>query len=532
MTIKVHYSKTVESALAQFLPQLIEDKVASRIFQKDSSLWGEAAQPEASIRLGWVDAAKKSLALLDELSQLKAELKSKGLDLVVLCGMGGSSLAPEVITKTAGVELVVLDSTEPSQVLDAVSRDLQRTIAVVSSKSGSTVETDSQKRTLEQAFDDAGVNKAERIFIVTDPDSPMHKAALADGYRVFLADPSVGGRYSALTAFGVVPSFLAGVDMKPILDSAINAEAVLSIDSPSNPGLQLATALARTGSKDGYKDKIGFVPGSSPIKDFGDWLEQLIAESTGKEGKGVLPVVIGPKSPEVELGLADLLLVDLSADAFHSTLDVAVSGELGEQLLLWEFATAAASRLLGVNPFDQPDVESAKTAARALLDSPITNSSSQFGDQGIGWSVAGYETNTNNLPLALKELISKLSHDGYLSIHCYLNRFSSAKAQDLRDLFARVSGRPTTFGWGPRFLHSTGQYHKGGPAQGVFLQILSNNEFDVEIPGRPFGYKQLITAQANGDANVLADKGLPVLTVTLDDVDSGVDSLIGIVKAL
>jgi glucose-6-phosphate isomerase len=522
MTIKVFCSGSAATAASQYLPSLVEDKVASLLFAEDKTLWGQDAEAEASIRLGWVHAASETLKLIPELLELRAELVEKGLSRVVLCGMGGSSLAPEVLAKTFGKELVVLDSTDPSQIKHALSGNLDKTVVVVSSKSGSTVETDSQKRSFEQAFTDAGIEKTDRIFIVTDPQSPMHNQAVKDGYRVFLADPMVGGRYSALTAFGAVPSVLAGVDMKQVLEDAVTATASLSEDSASNPGLVLGAAIAKSVSGTGFKDKIGLVPNGTQIIGFGDWAEQLIAESTGKAGKGILPVVLQPDSAEVRNCPDDLLLIDLSGDASSSTYELAVSGSLGEQLLLWEVATVVASRLIGVNPFDQPDVESAKTAARALLDAPAKNSVFELDDQTVQLAAKGYSQQSKNLKDALSELFALAESYSYISIHCYLNREGLSSAENLRELIATKTGRPTTFGWGPRFLHSTGQYHKGGPKQGIFLQIVSGSGDDEGIPGRQFGYRQLIDSQANGDAEVLAKGGSPVLILRLTDPGSGI----------
>ena len=519
MTMEIQHSGATSRAIAQFVPVLVADKVASRIFAKDHTLWGKEAESESAIRLGWVNAATESLNLIDEVEDLATTLSSMGLTRVVLCGMGGSSLAPEVITKTAGKHLVVLDSTEPSQVTEAISGDLEKTVVVVSSKSGSTVETDSQKRSFEKAFSDRGINPTERIFIVTDPDSPMHKAAVVDGYRVFLANPNVGGRYSALTAFGLVPSVLAGVQMRPILESAKAAAEKLSLDQPDNPGLQLGAAMARTASSTGYKDKLGLVPGMTSLVGFGDWAEQLIAESTGKLGKGVLPVVLVASSPETSANIDDLLLIEFADQSGESKFDLSVSGELGEQILLWEVATAVASRLLAVNPFDQPDVESAKVAARALLDSPGVSADFAFVDEGISVAAKGFELVSDNLESALAELLAKADQNSYFSIHAYLNRESATGAFKLRDVISQAIKRPTTFGWGPRFLHSTGQYHKGGPKQGVFLVLINGSAFDLEIPGRPFGYRSLISSQAIGDSNVLGSHGLPVLILSLTDLD-------------
>lgn len=525
MTLKVSHKGKVTDAVNQFVPELVKDQVASRLFAKDHTLWGKDAEAESSIRLGWVDAAQKSLALIPEVTALSAELKKKGVNRVVLCGMGGSSLAPEVITNTVGVELLVLDSTDPSQIRQALDGDLTTTVVVVSSKSGSTVETDSQKRSFEAAFDSAGIDKTERILIVTDPNSPMHVQAMKDGYRIFLADPTVGGRYSALTAFGVVPTAICGVDVKALLNSAISASKVLSEDLDSNPGLILGAALARTEGGTNFKDKLGFVPDGTDIVGFGDWVEQLIAESTGKLGRGVLPIVLESDSFEVSSKAEDTLLIGLSADAPKSDFDLAISGELGELLLLWEVATVVASRLLGVNPFDQTDVESAKIAARAVLDSPAEGFDFEVSDDGVEMAALGYELSSKKLSECLSQLVDSADSDSYMSIHCYLNREKFESASSFRELVAQISNRPTTFGWGPRFLHSTGQYHKGGPKQGVFIQIVSGEGDDQEIPGRQFGYRKLIDSQASGDAKVLASGGSKVLVLRLLDVEAGLQAL-------
>jgi glucose-6-phosphate isomerase len=507
------------------VPSLVKDKVASRLFAKDHTLWGQDAEPEAAIRLGWVDAAQKSLPSLAELETLSSELRAQGINRVVLCGMGGSSLAPEVITRTANVQLIVLDSTDPSQVRDALAGDLSRTVVVVSSKSGSTVETDSNKRSFEKAFETAGFDKTDRIFIVTDPNTPMHTQAINDGYRVFLADPMVGGRYSALTVFGVVPCVLAGVDVRAILKCAISSSEILSRDDESNPGLVLGAAIARTSGSRGIKDKLGFVPNGARSIGFGDWVEQLIAESTGKLGRGILPVVLEASSHEVSSQSEDMLLIGLSDDAYSSSFELAVSGDLGELLLLWEMATVVASRLLGVNPFDQPDVESAKLVAREILNSPADAHKYDFSDAGMDVLALGFKTSARSLSGSLEDLFAFAGPDSYVSIHCYLNRERHANCSGLREIVAASSNRPTTFGWGPRFLHSTGQYHKGGPKHGVFLQIVSGDGDDLPIPGREFGYRQLIDSQSIGDAKVLASGGAKVLVLRLENVDSGIRSL-------
>lgn len=520
MSIRISVSGATARAVERTMPALLADLVASRITSQDNTLWGPDAEAESAIRLGWTEAVAVSRPLLPEIAALRDEFAAAGLDRVVLCGMGGSSLAPEVITRTARVDLVVLDSTDPGQVR-ATLTDLDRTVVVVSSKSGSTVETDSQKRVFEAAFRDAGINPVDRIVIVTDPGSPFDVSARADGYRVFNADPNVGGRYSALTAFGLVPSGLAGVDLDELLIEAETLELQLAIDRADNPGLILGAAIAGT---EPLRDKLAIVADGTHIVGFADWAEQLIAESTGKLGRGVLPVVLSPEAPELSARPSDLTVARLVHDAGShldrndGTDEIHVSGTLGAQLLLWEYATAVAGRLLGINPFDQPDVESAKVAARGLLDTPPSPSPAAFVSDGIEVrgtpSVIGA---ASDLDSAIEVLLEELGPDGYVSIHAYVDRGRFGALEQLRDLLAARSGRPVTFGWGPRFLHSTGQYHKGGPAQGVFLQVTESYREDLAIPDRPFSFGQLIGAQATGDASVLAAHSRPVLTLTLTD---------------
>ena len=518
MPISVRAFGSAAKAVDASVQALVADKVASRITAKDFTLWGKEAESESSIRLGWVSSATDSQALVSEITALRDSFIAKGINRFVLCGMGGSSLAPEVITNKYGVELVVLDSTAPDQIRSIVSVDIDRTAIVVSSKSGSTVETDSQKRIFEQAFTAAGIEKTERIIIVTDPGSPMEAAAKTDGYQVFNADATVGGRYSALTAFGLVPSGLAGVDIQEILNQANDAAKALSSDDSSNPGLVLGAALARSSNGVELKDKIGLLADAS-LPGFGDWIEQLVAESTGKNSKGVLPVVLQSSSYETFAELNDMLLVKISSKD-HAVLDdgVSVVAPLGAQFLLWEYATAVASRLIGINPFDQPDVESAKIAARGMLEQRSAATASEFTFDSIEVSSQALNLEgITGIPTALVKLLAELASDGYISVHAYMDRTAPVNAEELRDALSSVADRPTTFGWAPRFLHSTGQYHKGGPRQGVFLQLVAKTNEDVQVPGREFTFGELIASQAAGDAKVLAELGRPVLTLTLNN---------------
>lgn len=521
MTVSVRVSHPVTTEVDEIISRLVTDLVASRITAGDPTLWGTDAEADAAERLGWVQAVSTSRPVVSEVITLRNELTSRGIDRVVLSGMGGSSLAPEVIANTAGVALTVLDSTAPAQVLAALDGDLARTVLVVSSKSGTTIETDSHRRAFETAFADLGIDPREHIIVVTDPGSDLDAAAAAAGYRIFHADPTVGGRYSALTAFGLVPTGLAGVDITEVLDEAEASLLEFAIDSSDNPALRLAAAIAGSSP---LRNKLGLVPDGTHIDGLPDWIEQLIAESTGKKGTGILPVVLLPVSPELENRPHDMQIVRLVDDAeeFHMRErhpgEVLVSGSLGAMFLLWEYATAIVGHLLEINPFDQPDVESAKLAARRLLDERPPESDPEFVQDGVEVRVSDRAlAASGTIEGVLDALWMSLPTDGYVSIQAYVNRLDLGQLKGLRELAAADSGRPTTFGWGPRFLHSTGQYHKGGPAQGVFLQILERTEVDLEIPGRPFTFGRLIQAQASGDAAVLASHGRPVVSLTVTD---------------
>ncbi|MEV8041287.1 glucose-6-phosphate isomerase [Arthrobacter sp. NPDC080082] len=532
-TLSYDAAGAARSAHEQHLPALLEDRVATRIFAKDPTLWGADAESEASVRLGWVEAATVSQPLVQDILALRDELHAEGVTRIVLCGMGGSSLAPEVIAGTAGVELTVLDSTDPEQVSAALADRLAETAIVVSSKSGSTLETDSQRRVFEHAFTEAGLDAKSRIIIVTDPGSPLDTSAREAGYRaVFNADPNVGGRYSALTAFGLVPSGLAGVDIQAFLDEAEETAEILNEDSEDNIGLALGAALGGTSP---LRNKIVIAEDGSGIKGFADWAEQLIAESTGKLGTGVLPVVAGPHAPEVTSGAADVLVVRLvaaDADVELSGDQAAIAGGLAAQMMTWEFATAVAGRLLGINPFDQPDVEAAKVAARGLLDAQPEPTPANFTDGAIEVRGGDWLGGAGTAAEAVTALLGQLGSDGYLSVQAYFDRLSYAPLEGVRDELAAATGRPVTFGWGPRFLHSTGQFHKGGPAIGVFLQVTAASATDLAIPDRPFSFGELISAQAAGDAQVLSEHGRPVLRLHLTDRAAGVAQLQQLVRSL
>ncbi len=531
MSFRIRVSGAVKESVDAGVPRLVETLVASGITDLNPTLWGSAAEAEASIRLGWVQSVTSSRAILSDIGALREKLLAHGVSRFVLAGMGGSSLAPEVITQTFNADLTILDSTEPGQVHAALQAGVSDVALIVSSKSGSTVETDSQLRTFRAAFDSAGIDPTERIVVVTDPGSPLDTASRKAGYATFNADPNVGGRFSALTAFGLVPSGLAGVNVSELLDEAEAVLLDLAVDHEDNPGLILGVAMA---ARVPMVDKLGLVSDGTHIVGLPNWIEQLVAESTGKQGTGILPVVLDVVSTEVTNPPADLVLCRILDDAHEQHLlghdrhdgEILVSGTLGAQFMVWEYATAVAGVLLQINPFDQPDVESAKIAARALLDHRPEQTAPLFVDNGIEVRAHGdFLGSAKTVREAISATLACITAHGYLSVQAYVDRATYPQLDGVRELVAARAGRPVTFGWGPRFLHSTGQFHKGGPAVGVFIQVLQTPTTDLEIPERPFTFGQLIEAQAAGDANVLAQLGRPVLTLTLTRPDAQLVSL-------
>lgn len=523
-----------KAAPASTRDALVGSDVPARLAAKDPTIWGPDAEQEAKIRLGWVDTHRRSRELLPQLAELKAELGD--LDHVVLAGMGGSSLAPEVIARTLGRPLTVLDTTDPGQVRAALADRLERTVVVVASKSGSTVETDSHRRAYWQAFLDAGMTEAEagrHFVIVTDPGSPLEATAAEMGAFVVLADPEVGGRFSALTAFGLVPSALAGVEVADLIDQA-DALAESFARDRDNPALALGAALGAAAT--GGRDKVALVSDGTGIEGLGDWAEQLIAESTGKAGVGILPVVVeSPQAPGATG--ADVLTVtyggSLPAGAVPgggADADVAVNGPLGAHFLTWEYATAVAGAVLGIDPFNQPNVtESKENTNRILATGPVAETPSFTSGAIEVYAPAGAP---GDLVGVLRWLLDGLGDDGYLAVMAYLDRFADADAAGLRALLAEAGGRPVTFGWGPRFLHSTGQYHKGGPQVGSFLQLTGAVAEDLPVPGKPYSFAELQAAQAAGDREALAGRERPLLRLHLTDRSAGVAELLDAARRL
>ena len=521
-------SRPVAAALRELAERAAAEDVAARLAAKDATLWGPEAEPEASIRLGWLDLPETSRELLPRLRELRKELLAERLDHIVLAGMGGSSLAPEVIARTAGVELTILDTTDPQQVSAAMADRLERTVLVVSSKSGGTVETDSHRRAYWAAFRAAGLDDVQtgRHFVaVTDPGSPLEASAREAGFReVVLADPNVGGRYSALSAFGLVPTALAGIDPEPLLDDAEALRKVIG-SADHNPALDLGLALGaawRAG-----RDKVVIADTGSGIVGFGDWAEQLIAESSGKQGKGLLPVVV--ESPTAPGTSGDDVALVLVGEPDHRAPEplATVSGPLGAQFLAWEYATAVAGWVLGINPFDQPNVQESKDNTGRILESGLSDEQPAFVEGAVEvYAADELLRGAGTLADALQALLAAVPDRGYLAAMAYLDRDRDKSASDLRAELAGLLGKAVTFGWAPRFLHSTGQYHKGGPQVGAFLQVTGQPSTDLDVPGRPYTFARLEAAQAAGDRQALASRNRPQLHLHLTDRPAGLGQLL------
>src|SRR3954451_1951553 len=521
-TVQAHVPSEVEGALAQRVKAAVAEGVAQRVWRKDARLWGGPDKPEIENRLGWLTISEPMLEHLDELLGFVEEVKADGYTDAVLLGMGGSSLGPEVLRRSFGeiegaLRLQVLDSTDPAEVL-AVERsvDLDRTLFVVSSKSGSTVETLSHYRYFRSKLDDGA-----HFVAITDPGSPLADLGREHGFRrVFENDPDIGGRYSVLSYFGLVPAALMGIAVDALLHRAQVAEAnCTSYDSTaSNSGLWLGLAigeLARQG-----RDKATFVVGP-PIDSWGLWVEQLIAESTGKEGRGVLPVAGEPlgapdvygddrvftylRVPEHADDALDAKVKALG-DAGHPTFTVAVHGpiDLGRVFFFAEFAIAVAGWVLDINPFDQPNVQEAKNNTNGVLEA--------YARDGKLPDVADADDD------ALRGLLSDKAPPHYVAVLGYVPESPEfgAAVTALRELLWAETGCARTFGYGPRFQRSTGQYHKGGPKPCVFLQLVEADAEDVEIPELGYTFGTLKNAAATGDLQTLRDHGLPAERVRLE----------------
>ena len=469
----------------------------ARLAEKDATLWGSAAQAEAAIRLNWVDLPSTSRELLPALDALAAKFRGKD---VVLCGMGGSSLAPEVIAGTYKKSAFIFDLTDPNYAAHVLKRDLSNSVVVVSSKSGSTIETASQRAAMEAALTSQGLDPKAHLVFVTDPGSPLDTEVRAGGYTVINADPNVGGRFSALSAFGLVPSALIGVDPSVLLDSASAQHEELL--KGENVAIDLAYLMAT------QSDQFVAFADSPAIPGLSDWIEQLVAESTGKDQKGRVPVVIGNTKEAIA---SKQMLV-----TFEDGGDLVVSGDLGEHFITWEWATALLGVALEVDPFNQPNVTEAKNATSELLAEwnnklPVLPA-------------------TESADVVLKDLLSKT--DGYIAILAYLDRKADVALLELRKILAEKSGKPVTFGWGPRFQHSTGQFHKAGQPNGSFLIITADSNEDFAIAGKEFTFQTLVMAQALGEFRALGARKYPVARVHLTDRASGISEILAAAKKL
>jgi len=516
-TIKSSIPDDLEPPLIDRVKQAQAEGVAKRVWQKDESLWGGPGVPEIGNRLGWLTISEKMLEHSEELKAFAADCRSSGLTDAVLLGMGGSSLGPEVIRQSYGqipdgMRLHVLDSTDPGAVLDVERAvDPETTLFIVSSKSGGTVETLSHMRYF---YERAG-RDGSRFVAVTDPGSPLVALAREKGFRhVFENDPEIGGRYSVLSYFGLVPAALAGVNIEAMLHRAQVAEQNCGPfeTGAGNSGLWLGLAMGQLALLG--RDKATFIV-SHPIESFGLWVEQLIAESTGKQRKGILPVAGEPLGEPDEYGDDRVFAylrnpdepdsdveaqVEALARAGHPTVTMAVHGaaDLGRIFFFAEFATAVAGWVLGINAFNQPNVQEAKDNTNKVLAMPQFPEVPETAD--------------------LEELLSQAKPPHYVAIMGYVtpsDEFGGA----IRELRTKIRARTkatTTFGYGPRFLHSTGQLHKGGPPTGLFLQLVHDGDEDVEIPEAGYSFGHLKNAQAIGDYQTLSDHGLPVWRVRLE----------------
>lgn len=480
--------------------------------------WGPQAAQEAAIRLNWVDLPSTSLSLKDEITELARKFSDKNH--VVLCGMGGSSLAPEVLAKTYQRPITIVDSTDPHYIAHALEGDLSKTVFVVSSKSGSTIETSSQRAFFEATIVEAGLKATEHIIFVTDPGSPLDIEVRSAGFSVINADPNVGGRFSALSAFGVVPAVLAGIDIWRVLDDAARAKA----DFLSDDGTIIDVAYLLSEVAGQY---LAFTDTGSNVPGLSDWIEQLIAESTGKDGKGRLPVV----TESVAAGEIGNPFTVAFADAGA---DLNVTAPLGAHFIFWEWVTAILGAALGIDPFNQPNVTEAKEQTLALLKEwqssgdvvqPTLTPTAEEGSVEIFGAGSSIST-------ALREIIAAVEDGGYIAIMAYLDRRDDVKLEELRALIASASGKPTTFGWGPRFMHSTGQFHKAGQPNGTFIQITGECEIDFAIPGRNFSFATLVAAQGLGDGRALAKRQYPLLRLHLKNRSAGIEEILNAARAL
>ena len=512
-----------------------ESKVPSRFWSCDPTLWPSAPAEEVPDRLGWLELPERMQGEERDIGEFSRSIQRDGFARVVLLGMGGSSLAPGVIQSVYGVgdgfpSLSVLDSTHPAAVQSLWgSVDSRRTLFLVSSKSGTTLEPLSLLRFFTESLQRAGVDPGTHMAAISDPGTPLSVSAKAAGFRrVFSALPTVGGRYSALTHFGLVPAALIGVDLKALLRSAGKMRDACTPGVPihENPGLFLGAVLGEAALSG--RDKLTLYA-SGRWHAFSAWLEQLVAESTGKHGRGIIPVSEEPLWP-VPFYSADRIFVgfedrdaadprlrshlDALAHAGHPVLRFSLGegSDLGAEFFRWEVAVAASGMILGIDPFDQPDVELAKELAREAMRSP----------KGCPLERPPGAIPVAD-PVALRRALlgwkGSAKVGDYVSIQAYLppSEVLDGEISALGRIVGEVLRLPVSWGYGPRFLHSTGQLHKGGPNSGLFLQIVDVPREIVPVPGEKYGFGDIIQAQSLGDYQALRSRGRRVVRVVLGE---------------
>jgi transaldolase/glucose-6-phosphate isomerase len=507
--VKISFSKELDSeVVASEVVRWEADDLMVRLWNKDPTVWFDPPVVEIADRLGWLDLPMTAQRHLDDLDRLAESAISEGITHVVLCGMGGSSLAPEVyshsLSQALGYpDLIVLDSTHPDAVLAVDERiNLATTWFIISSKSGGTLETLSFFRYFWNRVEAVSESSGTHFIAVTDPGSSLESLAIDRGFRaVFLADPTVGGRYSALTAFGLVPAALIGADVRELLHAGHAASALCSPETPigANPAFVIGASMAAA-ANDG-RTKTHFVGTGSGAR-FGVWVEQLIAESTGKDGQGIVPIDGGPDRPEAR----DELVIAVGDEPRDAPVEIEFGrpSDIAGAMFIMELATAIAGAILGIHPFNQPDVQRAKELARAAMagDLPATADPT---------SIRSPELSDEIDRLLASQPAS------YIAVQAYVAPSSAIDAQlaALRETLASAHGTATTAGYGPRFLHSTGQLHKGGPSGGLFIQLVDTPHEHLPVPGTDYSFNDLIAAQASGDRAALLGVGRDLVSIDL-----------------
>ena len=527
--------------------ELDEASITARLWKKDVTLWptdDPAAGDEIARRLGWLDLPETMAPQVPTLTSFADEVRAAGFTHAVLCGMGGSSLAPEVLRRSLGVrrgflDLAVLDSTDPAAVLAAAQRsDPARTLYLVSSKSGDTIEVQAMLAFFWDRLQHlVGSRAGAHMVAITDPGTRLEQLARERSFRrVFLNPPEVGGRYSALSLVGLVPAALMGHDLEKLLGRARRMRTACSaaVRAAKNPGVRLGAILA-AGARTG-RDKLTVVA-ADKIAGFADWVEQLLAESTGKQGLGIVPVVGEPLAPPAAYG-NDRLFVAMHVGsgsgrslaslvrARHPVVTLRLSDayDVAGEFVRWEIATAIAGHLLGVNPFDQPNVQEAKTQTARLLAEP--------GRRAAGLA-ATHAIDSPELPSELWRVLDQRNAKRYLALAAFIAPTGrrTKLLTEMRTRLRKQLGIATTLGYGPRFLHSTGQLHKGGPAAVTVLQLVAEDPVDVPVPGAGYSFGTLKAAQAAGDHEALTARDRTVFRINLGrNVDAGLERLLAIVS--